>query len=346
MNAPASFLSTLLLANLLSRLGGVWPDGFALAGLRSHSPPPAAAPTPGIMSPQLTDSHELQHYASVRTVVDWSPAELLRALPELKGLQPAPSQKDLALILHGVGEKVEANFRDFLNTTSLEQITQERTARGGGIGEVRNQKFRYVVLARPEKGGVVVDEYRTDTKGRLVDLGGMQGDALITNGFVSASNHFHPFYQSGSVFRYLGWQVVGGRNTYVIAFAQRPETARLLGRVNAPGGSAVVLSQGVAWIDPSSYRIIRLRTDLLAPRPDIFLQRQTTEIRFTEVRFTSVPATLWLPREVAVTMKWRDETFHNLHRYSDFKLFRVETEEKREAPQPTPHVPSNPDCLP
>jgi thiol:disulfide interchange protein len=37
----------------------------------------------------------------------------------------------------------------------------------------------------------------------------------------------------------------------------------------------------------------------------------------------------WLPREVKVTIGWKGRTFRNLHRYSNYRLFSVETYEKR-----------------
>ena len=34
-------------------------------------------------------------------------------------------------------------------------------------------------------------------------------------------------------------------------------------------------------------------------------------------------------REVTVTVQWKGRTFRNLHRYSNFRVFKVETEERR-----------------
>jgi hypothetical protein len=117
----------------------------------------------------------------------------------------------------------------------------------------------------------------------------------------------------------------------------------------------------VAWIDRTTYQIIRMRMDLLAPRPEAGLDEETTDITYREVRFPEMPGTaLWLPQEVTVTIDWegkikvvskvvspdlpgRDNiisrqaasvppdvhntalwehrVFLNTHRYSDYKLF-------------------------
>ncbi len=63
----------------------------------------------------------------------------------------------------------------------------------------------------------------------------------------------------------------------------------------------------------------------------IDFSRQTTDVHFAEVQFTESRLKPWLPREVAVTVAWEGRTFRNLHRYSDFKLFNVETQEGKRA---------------
>jgi hypothetical protein len=73
-----------------------------------------------------------------------------------------------------------------------------------------------------------------------------------------------------------------------------------------------------------------MRTDLLAPRPDVHLERQTTEIRFAEVHLKTLPGAYWLPDEVVVTVSIFGETYRNTHLYSHFKLFKVETQESPE----------------
>jgi hypothetical protein len=152
---------------------------------------------------------------------------------------------------------------------------------------------------------------------------------MLTAGFASISLFFHPAYQNGASFRYLGCQSLDGKDLYVIAFAQNPQTAQRTERFKSDEGAASILIQGLAWIDPTNFQIVRLRTDLLAPQPKVRLRRQTTEIQYKEVSFKEVATELWLPREVSVTVDWRGRIYRNWHRYSDFKLFNVETKEER-----------------
>jgi hypothetical protein len=90
--------------------------------------------------------------------------------------------------------------------------------------------------------------------------------------------------------------------------------------------------QGLVWIDPHSFEIVRMRTDLLAPRNDVGLAKQTSEIWFSEVKFNTVSHPFWLPCEVVVTANWLGLVFRNRHQYSDYSVFVVESREKLNLP--------------
>ena len=156
---------------------------------------------------------------------------------------------------------------------------------------------------------------------------------MLTAGFASASLLFHPTYQSKAAFRYLGRQKVDGRDTYVIAFAQQPGKARFTGGFKSGGISMPTFSQGLVWVDSESYEIARLRTDLLMPLSEVNLERETTEIAFGEVHFKGMAEGFWLPQQVTVTVDWNGKHLRNEHRYSDFKLFKVEATEKPGTPK-------------
>ncbi len=151
----------------------------------------------------------------------------------------------------------------------------------------------------------------------------------MTTGLVTIGSFFRPAHQRACRFRCLGRQRAEP-HAIVIAFAQRPGMADILGMFQAPGMASPTLTlyQGLAWVDPATFQIIRMRTDLLAPRPDVLLNRQTTQVWFSEVQFSSTPRTFWLPREVLVDTLWNSRVYRNRHRYSEYAVFLVETQEK------------------
>lgn len=279
------------------------------------------------LAADVTAHVQLEGYGKVQSVVAQPLDELIKADPELAGLEPAQDPSQLVAILKNTGERVEAFFRSFPNTVSVEGVRQEQL-RKGKVKDVSTQTYRYLLLAEPEKQGLGLEEYRTDTKGSIASLGG-NGGFMITTGFASTELLFHPAYQPGASFRYLGQQVVDGRRALVVAFAQNPATSRMMERFNTQDASVLILLQGLAWISPDTYQILRLRTDLLKPQSAVRLGRQTTEVEFQSVQFKGLASELWLPHEVTVTVEWKGKTFRNVHEYTDFHLFNVQTEEKR-----------------
>ncbi len=328
----------------MNRLGGLVPvtQGgfrsivalcFAVATGAPRVLPQALPQTPP--DARGTGSSQLPDYAGVRTVVDRSLDELRHRVPELKGVEPpasaAESSEKLPLILKKVGDNVRSFFESLPNTTSVERIQTDVVFAGGSFRRDLDEEFNYLMLAMPEKGRVGLEEFRTERGNNMAKPVRPSG-VFITEGFASSSVHFHPLYQADSIFRYLGRQRIGGQETEVVAFAQRPASARLGGEIGIGSSSVQTLVQGVAWVDSSGYQIRRLRTDMLAPRPELGLNRETTTIQYGAVYFKGVSQEHWLPKEVEVIVTWRNTTLRNHHTYSHFRLFSVQSEERQNPP--------------
>jgi tetratricopeptide (TPR) repeat protein len=252
---------------------------------------------------------------------------------DIEGLEPATDQAQLDPILSAVGKTVAESFVNFPNTSSLELIHQEKLQRKQKTPDTLDQKFRYLCFAPVESWGPGFDEYRTDLLGRQATPVGLGDGFMLTSGFASAALVFHPQYQPQAEFRYLGRQKVNGRDAYLVAYAQRPARAQLTGAFKSGDTSVTTFSQGLAWIDPRTYQITRLRSDLLRPVQELNLQRETTEIAYGEVHFKDKAAVYWVPQQVTVTVDWSSKHLRNEHRYSEFKLFNVDASEKVGAPK-------------
>lgn len=288
---------------------------------------------------QIDSRLSLRSYIQVKSVVTEPLPSLVKGSPELHGLQPPSGAEDMAAILQKVGENVQSFFTNFQNTMSMEQVREERLNKNGKVKDQLDQKFQYLLVTHPEKWGLGLEEYRTDSHGDRAVPTGLESGMMVTSGFASTSLLFHPAYQSGATFRYLGKQAVNGHDCYVMAFAQKPEKALMVERFNMNDTSVLVLFQGLAWIDAQSYKVVRLRTDLLKPQSKIRLERQTTEITYDPVQFKQMAAAIWLPSQVAVTLEWQGKTYRNMHKYSDFKLFNTGAKDKvqkLDAPPPDP----------
>ena len=258
------------------------------------------------------------------TIVDKTAAELVQALPELGGLEPAASQEILPEILKKVGASVEVYFHSVVSTRALEETIQERLGFDGTTKETFKRTFRYLAIPHPEKGPLDLEEYRTGEKSSSAS-GTPLGGTVLTAGFVYSPVYLHPVYQEDSDFSYVGKQNVEGHKCYVVAFAQVPQAARLRARFTEVLVSSGVLLQGLVWIDATSFQIIRIYMELLPGATAGSIKEYTTEVTYSEVRFRGIDVVLWLPCQVVVYLDWGGRRYRNHHRYSDYQLYTSQT---------------------
>lgn len=256
--------------------------------------------------------------------------------PELQNIEPVGDQVKLEPILSALGKNVEELFQKFPNTSSLEKIHQEKLDRKGKSAGSLDQKFRYLCLIPTSQWGPATDEYRADMTGHAATPRGLSENYMLTSGFVAAPLVFHPTYQPGSTFRLLGRQKIKGRDAFMIAFAQEPKRSRMYGTFKCDGKTRETFYQDVAWIDSTTYQILKLRTELLMPLPVVKLQAETTQIEFDVVHFKRFPEGFWLPSDVTVTLDWSGRRLRNRHEYSDFVVFNVDALEKINKPKGAP----------
>jgi len=268
--------------------------------------------------------------------------ELQMTVPDLKGLKAEADQGELAGLLDKIGATTVDVARHTPNLISDENVTES----GKGVPKVQH-KYDYLIVRRLQRNAVNLNEYRVDVKtgdkfqtdsmikddaaawkeleGASQELAFKSGGPPASQGFATAWVYFYPNNRQQAAFRYLGTQKLNGKHTLVVAFAQKPELVNLPGVFRYQGHVALMFLQGVAWIDPSDFRILRLRTDLLAPVPEVSLHRLTADIEFAATEVEDVQSPLWLPREVAVTSECGGLTLHEVHTYSRYRLFRAKS---------------------
>jgi hypothetical protein len=274
------------------------------------------------------DTNPQSYYANAHPYLE-EPLERLRELiPELKGLQPSLDQKGLTMILQQAGQRVDSFFRDTPNLIADEYVRQLEIRSIGDVYLAQEIRDEYLILLHGNRNEAQFDEYRMDKKGNRIDelsTGRLfRSRFFVTHGFALSCVYFSTVLQSESTFRYLGEQRIGSQNTYVVAFAQRPGDATMTETVRGPGRSTVqMLVQGIAWVDESNFQIIKIRTDLLAPRPEVRLDQQTTEVTLSAVRLRGIASRLWLPKVVKVDLTFYGLKFRNEHHYANYRRYRV-----------------------
>jgi hypothetical protein len=314
----------------------------------SATTPVTSAPDPSVAAPKpdTTSKSEATQAASIVEVnfpnfTTCTIAELQLAVPELKGLKPSTDQQELPTLLDKVGAKTVDIDRNTPNLISRETVmdVQERAA-------TKRTDYDYLILARVQEKTVELDEFRVDLKSgekfqtstgfnnesntraeverASQELAASQGGhAPISQGFAESWVHFYPTNWAQATYRFLGEQTMDGRRTLVLAFAQKPALVQSRAEFRYRGKTYPMYLQGMAWVDPSDFRIMRLRTDLLFPLPEASLHRLTADVQFALTRIEQVPSPLSLPREVSVTSTVGGVTISEIHKYSNYHLFRA-----------------------
>src|SRR5208283_3649597 len=115
----------------------------------------------------------LERYAKVKPVLTESPQDLVKAMPELGGIPITSDQTELPGLLKRVGDGVEAYFKNFPNTVSLEHVHQERLGADGKVAKALDNEFQYLLLAHPSQWGMDITEQRATLQGGIGALGGL-----------------------------------------------------------------------------------------------------------------------------------------------------------------------------
>lgn len=295
-------------------------------------------PSPAPSSPAVSEEAkgETKLYADAHPYMDESFSELTKDVHDLSGLTPSPNQDALPDLLAKTGAHADALLNKLPNLISDEAVSESHYSKDTADGCVgtgcisqgavvaRDELFHYMILThRTQDGQLKVSEYRTTRNDKPVGSGA--AGAPMFQGFVSAWIALSSANQPESHFRYLGEQRVNGHATYVLGFAQIPGSVESPGEVVVNGESFPMLLQGIAWVDQSDFRIVRLRTDLLAPLPLILLRTQTETIAFGPVRIASLDSDLWLPKIVKLQMDVRGQVVREKHSYSKYRLYQAKT---------------------
>jgi hypothetical protein len=306
-----------------------------------NEPPPKLSEPP---IPELT----IPNFASCTI------AELKHMVPDLEHLKASDDQASLIPLLDKIGAKTVEVAEKTPNLISHESVFTEVA------GSLKTHKdYSYLVVQHamaPGSKGLVLYEYRVDVAtGKKFESEEFDQDpnakSLATSsstlglpsardampdldsaphaqGFVNDWLHFYPSNRRESDFRYLGQQKMDGHHTLVVAFAQKAGSVRFPSLVQFEDKRYPILTQGIAWVDASDFRIIRLRTDLLSAPPRVPLRQLTADIHFSEFRIAEASSPLWLPYQVAVVTKVGTISASEKHHYSEYRLFRAHSKIK------------------
>jgi hypothetical protein len=271
--------------------------------------------------------------------------ELQQMVKELAQLKAASDQAELSALLDKIGAKTKEIVSKTPNLISHESVITEQN-------RIKTRKdYSYLVVTHVQGTDTAVfDEYRVDlATGKKFETADVLNDAPASSspsslslqssfpprielggaptdqGFATDWLNFYPSNHPQSNFRYLGQQKMDGHQTVVVSFAQKPSAVRVPGMLRLEDKTVPMFMQGIAWVDASDFRIVRLRTDLLAPPPHVDLRQLTADIHFSEIRIAEAATPMWLPGRVVITSNLAGMIVRESHSYSGYRLFRAHT---------------------
>jgi len=187
-------------------------------------------------------------YENAHPYLDQPLEEMVKRVPELKGLEPAQDQQVLPTILSETAVRVDEFLDNAVDLLAREDVTRARLRSSGTVRASEHTQYNYLIVHHGDGLTTTIEEYREDSSGNRVEQTGLQQAFSLTSGFALTCIYFASDHRSESTFRYVGREMIGWRNTYVLAFAQRPDQASAVNIVTGTWGSVGVLVQGIAWM--------------------------------------------------------------------------------------------------
>jgi len=230
--------------------------------------------------------------------------------------------------LEHTARRVERFWQQFSSVASTESVTQLKLEPKGKVIDQRHATYDYLVLLTLLGDEVSVEESR-------IQQGKVEKPArrplLVTGGFSTLLLIFHPQYQAGYEFRRMPDEETGGRRLERVAFTHT--AGRSPSALQLRGHDYPIEWQGVAWIDPSSGRIVRIRADLKKPMDDVGLKRLTADTAYMQVRFAGDAEDYWLPLSAVIEAETEHQRWRNVHQFANYKRFGVDTQVTTQAPR-------------
>ena len=136
---------------------------------------------------------------------------------------------------------------------------------------------------------------------------------------------FHPLMVPDFRFECEGLGEWEGQAAWQIHFAQRPDRPGRLIAYSAGGKYSLLALKGRVWVDPGTFQVLRLESELVQPVKEMALTLQHIAISYQPVPFRTQDQELWLPRNAEIYVERQGRRYYRRHTFSDFKLFTVQT---------------------
>jgi hypothetical protein len=304
------------LDEIVKNLVGAWMWAAALccliAVLLSLPPAPVAAQ-------QSTDADR----KSKNRGISWSPPDLDH---RVRGASTS-SACDLATVLEQAAERTSNLINVLQNFTAQEKIAFESWDRQGFVTDSGSEAFNYIVVFHNGDGEPVVDERRNPVGDSSSALAGQ------SRGLPEMVLMFLPNLQGDYEMTCDGETTWEGQRSWVIHFQQRPNKVSRTFSFSDPSHTYSASLKGHAWIAADSGEIMHLEIGLMHGIPAMRIFQWSLSIDYAPVRFQTKDVRVWLPESADAYFDFGDHRIVVFHRFAEFLLFSVDTDQKIEKPK-------------
>jgi tetratricopeptide (TPR) repeat protein len=262
----------------------------------------------------------------VPSLESWRPPGIDDSKPDVAAGVSCPSQT----VIEEAGHRVKSLVDNLAKFDATESMLHEDL---DDLGVPRNKiflKFDYIASISEKKPGIIlVDEYRT-WHSQVEDF----PDHIATRGLPALAFVFHPDMRDNFEMKCEGLGTWNGAATWLVRFQQREDKPHHTQEYVVNHQVFPVSLKGRAWIAADSFQIVRLESDLVRPIPQILLFSQHWSVDYGPVSFPRQKEELWLPTKAELYFNFMKHRYFRRHSFDHFKLFSVDTEEKRKEPKP------------
>jgi hypothetical protein len=232
----------------------------------------------------------------------------------------------LAQLLERIGSQVEHFDEMYSTVTCTETVSQLKIDASGKLVEQRKSAFDFLSFLQATGKELMVEDSRLPL-GKKAKEKESKKPLLVTDGFSVLLLIFHPYYQPYFEFTLPGEESPGGEKLLGIRFhhipgSRSPSVLQLQGHVYA------LEWEGNAWIDPVSFDVVRIKAGLQQPLEAVGLKKLDSDVRYARVKFNDIPEPKFLPLMATVEAQTARQHWRNIHQFSSYRLFSVETEER------------------
>jgi VWFA-related protein len=240
----------------------------------------------------------------------------------------ASAECSLSTVLEQTGKRAVELLANLQNFTAQERIEYRVLGNVGDQLDYGTGSFDYTAAFERHKEGYAVQEGRTPEHGSQPFPAAAQDVGLPEMALI-----FLPELQNDYEMKCEGTTEWKGQPAWVVHFRQPKDRPNHTASFRRRNNVYPAMLKGRAWIAQDSSEVMHLEIGLMREIPEINLEQWFLSIDYAPVRFRSRDLQVWLPQAVDAFGDFGVRRTIISHRFSNFLLFSVQTNEIIDKPK-------------